>query len=339
MRPRLSLEGMAAEHATPLVARWRGLRVGVLPSLFARARATGTLLSLVPMRVRAALQFSLGFHRDFTESVPTVFLREMSTSGKTWNRRRLAQLLVSRSGIPSLKLDGMTDPGSINEVFVTRVYDVDGFVPNASTLVLDVGSKTGEYAILSSALRGARVLAFEPIVSNCEVILRNLELNPGCRVTLFPLALSDRNGTLRGRLYDTMLVSPTRGAPLRGISVLSAKLDDLGLLEGPLPREVLLKIDVEGYELAVLRGARKFISSLRPKIIVETNLGAMLDEVVTFLKGVGYKIIFERDEPGTAVLFAEPPRITDPRGEAGPTSGSTESIRLSPNSDEPVEPP
>jgi hypothetical protein len=57
----------------------------------------------------------------------------------------------------------------------------------------------------------------------------------------------------------------------------------------------LIKIDVEGAELAVLRGMKKYLGNKRPAILIEvTNkflkeMGDSEQDLLTFLKGIGYK--------------------------------------------------
>ena len=53
---------------------------------------------------------------------------------------------------------------------------------------------------------------------------------------------------------------------------------------------VLIKIDVEGYELEVLKGAIRVLSELRPKIIFESSNEKLRGELFRFLNDIGYSI-------------------------------------------------
>ncbi|WEK51362.1 MAG: FkbM family methyltransferase [Candidatus Kaistia colombiensis] len=136
-------------------------------------------------------------------------------------------------------------------------------------LFVDVGANIGSYTILAAAT-GADVVAIEPIPSTFENLAANVALNGfGARVVRWHGGVGDRAGTLHfTAAHDTMnhVVDGDDGEP--SISVEVRPLDDI--LGGRRPR--LIKIDVEGYELPVLRGASAALAD--PDLlalVVETN--------------------------------------------------------------------
>lgn len=137
--------------------------------------------------------------------------------------------------------------------------------------VLDIGAAAGYYTLLAARLVGprGRVIAFEPNPTNLRYLRAHIERNRLPFVAVHPLALADHNGTARfgggtgtgtDRLHD-------RGA----IEVAVRRLDDLAETEPLAPQH--LKIDVEGAELAVLRGGEKLIRHYRPTIFLSTHDG------------------------------------------------------------------
>ncbi len=127
--------------------------------------------------------------------------------------------------------------------------------------VLDVGANVGAYALLFGAwVRPAgRVYAFEPSPGAYEGLRRHVELN-GLMDVVRPVraAVADREGTAALAGADqqgtSRLAHPREG----GTMVETTTIDGFCAREGILP--TLIKIDVEGWELEALRGARETIA-------------------------------------------------------------------------------
>jgi len=129
--------------------------------------------------------------------------------------------------------------------------------------LFDCGADIGLFSASVCARSGniARVLAFEP---NCEVqdvLLRNLSRLPGGES--FPVAVSDFGGY--GKLvrpdYDASEHARYLAKTESGIPVIT--IDSLGIRGG----DITIKIDVEGGELAVLRGASETIRSAHAAVV------------------------------------------------------------------------
>ena len=129
--------------------------------------------------------------------------------------------------------------------------------------VLDVGANVGAYTMLFATWSGpsGRVVAFEPASASRAGLLRHLALNGlAQRVEVRPEAVSDATGTLMFRDAGThgdnrIVADKTDGAA----ATPSLTIDDFCERERLAPDAI--KIDVEGAELAVLRGARRTIRS------------------------------------------------------------------------------
>jgi FkbM family methyltransferase len=137
-------------------------------------------------------------------------------------------------------------------------------------LFVDVGANVGSYTVLAAAAVGARCISFEPDPAAYAALIENLNINGiTSRVEASPVAVGATSGQVaftRGR--DTL------GHVLQGASLYSAGrvrlivLDDV--LDGRVP--ALMKIDVEGFEGEVLRGAGRTLT--QPgllAVIMETN--------------------------------------------------------------------
>lgn len=167
--------------------------------------------------------------------------------------------------------------------------------------VLDIGANVGHYTKRLSELVGAggRVIAFEPVPPTFALLAANVQLLAHANVTLINAAASDRLemvgmsvpkfSTGLTNFYQAHL-SPAVDASL---SVLTLAVDSLHIDR----RVSLAKIDVEGHEVAVLKGMRTLISTHRPVLIVETGS----PEVVAELCSAGYRS--ERLRGSSNVLF------------------------------------
>lgn len=146
---------------------------------------------------------------------------------------------------------------------------------------VDVGANVGAYS-LRAALSGMEVYAFEPNPRNIKLLTRNAELNH-LTLELADCALGAEEGT--AHLTPNGAVS---------------RITESGELEVPvhtldsyeLPAVDLVKVDVEGYELEVLRGAQKTLERSHPAMMVEMHHWAGAEkEAALFqtLKGLGYR--------------------------------------------------
>ncbi len=137
-------------------------------------------------------------------------------------------------------------------------------VPEPGALALDVGANLGWYTLVLDRLTGGRleVHAFEPDPDNRALLARNLDLNDAARVTVSALALSDQVGEARLNRYRAINRGKHSLLPLEGavdsvpvqVGTLDDYLEAAGLGDRPL---WLLKLDVEGLEPAVIRGAAR----------------------------------------------------------------------------------
>jgi len=88
-------------------------------------------------------------------------------------------------------------------------------------LFVDIGAWIGPTA-LTAAVNGARVLAFEPDPVARQELEDNVKANPGVNVTVYPIALSDREGVFRLTAHDWLGDSMSSLARRRTASALSS---------------------------------------------------------------------------------------------------------------------
>lgn len=175
-------------------------------------------------------------------------------------------------------------------------------VPVEPATVLDVGANRGQFALVAARRwPRARLICFEPLPDAARVLSRVLAAAP--RAEVRNLALSDEAGEVKlhvSRADDSSSLLPIgarQSATFPGteevgvIGVPAARLDD-ELDASDLLRPVLLKLDVQGGELRVLRGAAGLLSAVDVVLVecsfVEFYEGQPLaHELVRFLGGHG----------------------------------------------------
>jgi len=168
----------------------------------------------------------------------------------------------------------------------------------AGDTLVDVGANVGAYTLLAAtAIPALRTIAVEPDPDARARLEENLALNPGAQVEIVAVALAAEGGeALMTQGRDTLNRLARPGDAGTG-SVAVRTLDDLCAGSPP----ALVKIDVEGAELDVLRGGERTLTGpSAPVLLLEiiddglASFGVTRGEVAGFLTARGYRM-FEYD--------------------------------------------
>lgn len=165
---------------------------------------------------------------------------------------------------------------------------------------VDIGGNNAYYALIFARLSGIEVVSIDFAPDAMELAERNLSHNP------------ELAGLVRlHRAYMAHESVPEQGA---------ITLDEL-VADGAIMAPDLLKIDVEGSELSVLRGATEILRSSRPQLVIETHALELEGEIAQLLGGAGYRVTAVtqrrwlregRPLAHNRWLVAEPPMSTKP---------------------------
>jgi FkbM family methyltransferase len=131
--------------------------------------------------------------------------------------------------------------------------------------VVDAGACLGDASLVFAKAVGpdGRVYAFDPVEDHLEVVRHNAAQNPDCSIQAMPYGLSDRDmdcPTMRLGNYAPGFNSANAPVPLRSLDSLVA--------QGEIPKLDFIKMDIEGAELAALKGAMAAIKIFRPKLAI-----------------------------------------------------------------------
>jgi FkbM family methyltransferase len=159
----------------------------------------------------------------------------------------------------------------------------------AGSVVYDIGANVGSYTILASVLVGptGQVVAFEPMKDNLDYLRSHIQLNRLENVNVLDVAVANKSGEMRFNPHPDRLQGclDTTGSQV----VCSTTLDDYVNSPGARPPN-FLKIDVEGGEGAILRGAMDVLSKYRPVIFLATHGLEAQQECEELLLNAGYRM-------------------------------------------------
>jgi FkbM family methyltransferase len=175
---------------------------------------------------------------------------------------------------------------------------------HARGVCYDIGANFGFYSVLMA--KAGQVYAFEP---NPEVFKHLVRTSQFHGITPFNLALSDESGMSDFYVFEentfSSFIDWTHDADMSGITKFagdavktscSISTLDAFVESRHLPLPDFIKIDVEGAEIKVFRGARKTIERSRPVIYFEVSktlwrkIGTSAQEGFEFLDSLGYKL-------------------------------------------------
>lgn len=179
------------------------------------------------------------------------------------------------------------------EIFQEHQYlDVPAAQPDRQVVVLDVGANVGFFAIKQILRHRAnlRLIAFEPDPATYARLAANVgrvKDKAGSDVTLVNCAVDTHTGHakfLRNMSVESRVLEDDSSEP--SITVEVTTLDDVIRKEG-IRRIDLMKVDVEGHELKVLRGGRQALA-ITENITLEYHEPHFVEEIDVILSEFGF---------------------------------------------------
>ena len=174
-------------------------------------------------------------------------------------------------------------------------------------VVMDIGTNIGETLLNFARLcgSGGMVYGFEPVDENYKKCNFNISLNRFENIRVFNLALSDKQEQLYFGLAENRNsggIFMNRERQQEGFSIKAIPLDDF-VTAHQIKKIHLVKIDVEGFEYHILKGAENTIKKMKPVLFVEVddaNLkrqGSSAFLLEELIRSYGYEIKQATGEP------------------------------------------
>jgi FkbM family methyltransferase len=169
------------------------------------------------------------------------------------------------------------------------------------SVCFDIGAHAGLYSLLFS-VRAKRVFAFEPFPRNLSWLVRTLSINGAANVQVVPWALSGATGPTRFSAGEHN--SEGRLDPQGEHAVFAMTCDMFCEFQEVRPH--LMKIDVEGAEAQVLRGASETLRAAKPTLLLSTHGDQVKEECFRLLADLGYgkPKPLDKANPADAAEFA-----------------------------------
>ena len=190
-----------------------------------------------------------------------------------------------------------------NDIYVGRAIELYGEYSESEAhlfeqlvsegdIVVEVWSNIGAHTLMFSQAAGGkgRVYAFEPQRVVFQTLCANLALNSITNVECFQAVVGEESGSvlLPDLKYDTEGNFGGFSAKNFGQGRKTPQVSLDGFLD--VPRLRLVKVDVEGMEIDVLKGAEKTIEKFRPLLYVENDRVEKSPELISLLLSLRYKV-------------------------------------------------
>jgi len=160
-------------------------------------------------------------------------------------------------------------------------------------ICFDIGANIGLYSLLF-AKYSKFVYSFEPLPRNVKYLHKIMELNGIKNVVIIPVAVYEKVTVLHFK--EGFNCATGRLADDGHLPVFCVSLDRFIEFYEEKIKPSLIKIDVEGAELSVLKGAKKLLlGDLRPNILLSIHGADLRKKCLEFLKSVGYNTILPID--------------------------------------------
>jgi FkbM family methyltransferase len=220
--------------------------------------------------------------------------------------------------IPKLMPDGnrvvlrWRDHGAAWRIYHNSLYD-KFFKPEKGDVVVDAGAHVGVYSLRAAKLVGNNglVIAIEPAKENYRILLKNISINSAHNIIPIKVGLWSSRG--KAKLYikessmsHSLFKDLGESFIVRVEEVYITTLDHL-LKELGVDHVDILKINVEGAELEVLKGAKEVLTEKSVfKIVITTHPPheEISRAIVRYLISLGYNVKVIKLEGGMRVIYA-----------------------------------
>lgn len=249
---------------------------------------------------------------------PIITMREVQLKHKQNNKLKVIDIIIPMlSSDPLVRVDefkGTFNMGAQSDLF-RRLAIYGEYEPklvksclqhlNRNKDVIDIGANIGFYSVLFAQEINKRVLSVEPTQNALKRLRQNIKLNNvESKVEIFEGVVSDHNGTLKiksvvGKEEYSTICNPVHESigqqQILEEEVECITLDDL--IEKYQLSPGFIKMDVEGAEMLVFKGAMKTLTKHRPIIISELTdellrkNGSSAAEIIELIVSANYKVI------------------------------------------------
>ncbi|MEK7087609.1 MAG: FkbM family methyltransferase [Patescibacteria group bacterium] len=160
---------------------------------------------------------------------------------------------------------------------------------NKGDVVFDIGANVGFYSLLAAEIVGSsgKVFSFEPLPENVKFLKKHIEINNYKNIFVFDNAVSDKSGHSFFKKEDSRSLGRLSDSGKFKVEIIA--IDDW-IASKKLPMPNVMKIDTEGAEMNVLKGAENTLKANRPIIFLSIHSGESHKKCCGYLLSMGYKL-------------------------------------------------
>ncbi len=229
------------------------------------------------------------------------------------------KLIVKTNFGFKIQIDPTFDKNIENIIYQRGVYELgtlsvlQSFLKQGDVFV-DVGANIGFLSLAGAYKVGktGKVYAFEPVPETFEILKFNKSINEFNQIQLYQLALGneEKEGIIYSESENRGGASIINHTSQKGMAIKVKRFDDLNISE----KISVIKIDVEGFEFEVLKGAKNTIKRHKPSLIIEYSkmrINSAKDlEIFNWLKALNiykiYKLKSGKERPSELVEITLP---------------------------------
>lgn len=155
-------------------------------------------------------------------------------------------------------------------------------------IFFDIGANVGFYSLLAAELvdKNGRVFSFEPFEENFYYLKKHIKINNYKNIFSFKMAVADKNNIAFFKKEKSSAMGHLGDGDIK-VEVISLD-EQLKNKELPIPN--FLKIDVEGAEFLVLKGAQNLLKANHPIIFLSIHSDLLREECFNLLLSLGYNL-------------------------------------------------
>ena len=221
--------------------------------------------------------------------------------------------LYKKNSLRSVTREGIKYKLDISNVVDHYVYygfkdaNYDSILPDLKNaqVILDIGANVGVTSMFFASINSkARIISFEPHPDTFKKAIENLKLNTFRNIEIINTGLGEKRDNLK--LYEVnehnpgmnRLLAIEKDLPFKIVEINT--LDDI-LMARNISKVDVIKLDVEGFEYAVLKGAKEIINS-KPVLFIELDDDNLKEnnksakELIELLVLFGYKEFYRADD-------------------------------------------
>ncbi len=202
-----------------------------------------------------------------------------------------------------------TDIEAFVNVWIIQEYNVKNFEINHNDTIIDIGAHIGLFSVYASQFcRTGKIISFEPVKENYDVLLENIRLNNLDNVSAFNLAVSGTSEPLKIYLNRTDNAAHTiYGSGENYVKINSTTLGDV--IDSKCIEVDLIKLDCEGAEYDILDSLSedhfKKIKKISMEYHIINNDLERLKKIKMKLQEFGFNIITKSEKQNYGLIFAD----------------------------------